>query len=164
MLLSRSQIHLRKFQSKGCLLATLLRVCDLISHKAEPVPEPLTAVSLPRHPAKSSTDVSLTGRKTYQALAEALPCCNLWYFRLYTGSEPSSRAYRVAIFSLPHHTTTRCCDYLTGKEKWMRKPLGCHVANWRNSHHPPQTQLWPWRCSHGALSWMPSPRPLMLRR
>lgn len=124
-----AQMYLRNFQSEGYILALFLLVCDLISHKVEPVPEPLTAASLPHHPAKStSTDVFLTGRKMCRVLAKALPCCNLRYFRLYTISAPSCRVCRVAIPSLPHHPITHCRSYLSGREKWMREPLGCHIA------------------------------------
>lgn len=85
-----AQMPLRSFQGEGCILAPFLPPCSLNSHKAEPAPEPLVAASLPHHPAQStSTDVFLTGRKTCQVLAEALPCCNLRYFWLYTLSAPS---------------------------------------------------------------------------
>ena len=100
-----AQVHLRNFQSEGCILAPFLPVCNLIPHPLSWHPEPLVAVSLPRHPVQSaSPDVFLTGRKMCQVLAEALPSYNLRYFGLYNLSVPSWRFCRVLIPSLPHHS------------------------------------------------------------
>lgn len=98
-----AQMHLRNFQSEGCILAPFLLVCNLISHNAEPAPEPPVAASLPRHPAQStSTDVFLTGRKTCGFLRRRCLAVTSGTSRPYTLSAPACRVCRVTMPCLPH--------------------------------------------------------------
>lgn len=116
VLLSHSQIHLRAFQSKDCLLATLLRVR---------FPTKPSLYQSPRLKRRSLT-ILLSQQVQVSSLQEGK--CTRFLLRrclavisgisgLYTGSEPSCRVYRGAIFSLSHHSTTHCCYYLSGKGK-----------------------------------------------
>ena len=117
-----AQKFLGKHWSEGCILATFLLILQPELPHTWACPQgPGCPVSLPRHPAKSANiDVVLGAKKHARFLLRHWLARASWYFRFQTTSSLPCSICRLAVTSLPHHSTAHCHSCLSGKEGWMR--------------------------------------------